>query len=92
MTIPAKGCHVKKCVLSLSHTSSAITLTLAFHIELVCQYGWYCNLLQQWGYKMLDRTWKRVGHGREICKKGEQEEEKWEKYQPTRMACDRVSY
>ena len=40
-------------------------LTGLFYIWLVCRYGWYCNLLRQWGYKMLDRTRKRVGHERE---------------------------
>ena len=37
---------------------------------------------------MLDRTWKRVGHGREGWVGEGEQEEKWEKYQPTCTTCD----
>ena len=45
---------------------------------------------------MLDRTQKRVGHGKERevedGRRGIQREEKWGKYQPTWTLCDRLFF
>ena len=64
MTIPAKNCLI------------TIFSTNFYHTLVVCYRAHYstsylarsvqdCNLLRQWGHKTLDRTQKRVGHGRE---------------------------
>ena len=59
-----------------NHHRNYHTLVVCYHahwsfaVWLVWRYGWYCNLLRQWGYKILDTeeggTWEEkwgVGEG-----------------------------